>query len=343
MIRVGVIGAGLIGRERLLAIRNLAAAGLPVELAAIYDANSALCEKSAAEFRSTACSSVDDLLRLPLDWVVVALPHDAAVGVALDALTKGSSVLLEKPMGRDLVEARRLLEAGGERLWVGFDYRFYAGIRRAIQDARRGAFGKLIAINFILGHGGSPGDEKTWKLDPVRAGGGCLIDPGVHLLDLCILLAPHGLEVIGGTTSSGFWKTGIEEDVQLLLRSADGISIAVEVSIVRWRSTFSLTLHGSEGYGVVSGRNRSYGPQRYLTGPRWGWRSAPNQAASEALVLESDGLDVFTTEMKALLFPESAGEESWPPPCTAREAYAVMELLDRVRDRIGLPRSYASA
>jgi predicted dehydrogenase len=341
MIRVGVIGAGLIGRERLAAIRDLAAEGLPVELAGLYDANSELCRKTAAEYHAPACASIDDLLSVPADWVIVALPHDVAVNVALDALAKGRSVLLEKPMGRDLNEARRLLEAGAERLHVGFDYRFYAGIRRAIQDARRGAFGKLIAVNFILGHGGSPGDEKIWKLDPARAGGGCLIDPGVHLLDLCLLLAPHGLEVVGGTTWSGFWKTGIEEDVQLLMRSADGISITIEVSVVRWRSTFSLTVHGIEGYGIVTGRNRSYGPQRYVTGPRWGWRSAPNQAAAEKLVLESAGLDVFATEMKALLFPEAAAEESWPPPCTAREAYAVMELLDRVRAKIGLPRTYS--
>jgi len=234
-----------------------------------------------------------------------------------------------------------LLEAGGERRRVGFDYRFFAGIRRAIQDARRGAFGKLIAVNFILGHGGGPGDDKTWKLDPVRAGGGCLIDPGVHLLDLCLLLAPQGLEVVGATAWSGFWRTGIEENVQLLMRSGEGTSIAVDVSIVRWRSTFSLVLHGSEGYGIVTGRNRSYGPQQYWTGTRWGWRSALNQAGSERLVLESDGLDVFTSEMQALLFPESSNGELWPQPSTAIEAFAVMELLNRVRESTGLRRSYS--
>ena len=41
-----------------------------------------------------------------------------------------------------------------------------------------------------------PGQEKTWKLNEERAGGGCLIDPGIHLLDLCMLLAPDGLEVL---------------------------------------------------------------------------------------------------------------------------------------------------
>ncbi|HVN63452.1 MAG TPA: Gfo/Idh/MocA family oxidoreductase, partial [Candidatus Binataceae bacterium] len=266
MIRVAVIGAGLIGRERLAAIKRLIAENLPLQLVGVFDFDRSLCEKAAAEFGAPALGSVDEILDVQSDWVVIALPHDTAVDVALAILKAGRSVLMEKPMGRDLDEARWLLEAGGDRLRIGFNYRFFPGIRRAIQDARRGAFGRLIAADFILGHGCSPGQEKTWKLDPVRAGGGCLIDPGVHLLDLCLLLDPSGVGVVGGTSWSGFWKTGIEEDVQLILTGANGLSISIQVSIVRWRSTFSMVLHGEDAYGEVVGRNRTYGPQVYRTG-----------------------------------------------------------------------------
>ncbi|HUO05705.1 MAG TPA: Gfo/Idh/MocA family oxidoreductase [Candidatus Binataceae bacterium] len=341
MTRIAVIGAGLIGRERLTAVKRLIAENLPVEIAGIFDANRALCEKSAAEFGAPAFNSIDELLATNPDLVTIALPHDTAVDVTLDVLKRGHRVLLEKPMGRDLGEARRLLEAGGERLSIGFNYRYFAGIRRAIQDARRGAFGRLVAVNFILGHGCSPGQENTWKLDPIRAGGGCLIDPGVHILDLCLLLAPEKIEIAGGTSWSGFWKTGIEEDVQLLMRTADGVSFSVQISIVRWRSTFNLIVHGTEAYGEVTGRNRSYGAQAYRLGPRWGWQRAANQAASETVVVESDGLDVFAGEMRALLFPESAQGEAWPGPATAREAFAVMELLDRIREGLNLRRNYS--
>jgi predicted dehydrogenase len=340
MIRVGVVGAGLIGRERILAVRQLAGEKLPVELVGVCDSDRALLERTAQEFSVPGLGEVEQLLRLEPDWVVVALPHDTALPVASEILKRGHSVLLEKPMGRDLQEARRLLEAGGDRLRVGFNYRFFSGIRQAIQDARRGAFGPLIAIDLVLGHGCSPGQEKTWKLDAERAGGGCLIDPGVHLLDLCLLLAPQSIEIAGANSWSGFWKTGIEEDAQLLLRTGDGVSISVQVSIVRWRSTFSLTIHGVEGYGMVTGRGRSYGPQTYRTGARWGWNSAPSQAASERLVVESAGLDSFIAETRALLFP-TGGAEAWPGPCTAADAFAVMELLDRIRQRLALPRHFS--
>jgi len=337
MIRVGVAGAGLIGRERIQAVRQLAAEKLPIQLVGVCESDTALAPKIAQETSTTVVPRFEDLLRLDPDWVIVALPHDAAVGATLAALEHGCSVLLEKPLGRDLDEARQLYTAARGRLHVGFNYRYFPGIRRAIQDARSGLFGDLIAVDLLLGHGCHPDQEKTWKLDPIRAGGGCLIDPGVHLLDLCVLLAGPEIEVAGGTSWSGFWRTGIEEDVQLVLRGRGGVSISLQVSIVRWRSTFQMSIHGAEGYGVVTGRNRSYGTQQYRTGLRWGWKSGVSQAESEKLAVESDGLDVFLDETRALLIP-GAEPTGWPGPATAKEALDVMELLDRIRDRIGLPR-----
>jgi len=208
-----------------------------------------------------------------------------------------------------------------------------------IEDARTKRFGDLISVDFELGHGCFPGQEKTWKLNQERAGGGCLIDPGIHLLDLCLLLAPEGLEVAGGASWSGFWKTGIEEDVTLVLRGR-GFSISLHISIVLWRSVFRMAVHGTDGYGIVTGRNRSYGPQRYTVGPRWGWQSAPSQAASEKVELESDGSDVFVDEMEAILFPSENHKDQYCKPASSAEALKVMDLLDGVRKELGLRREY---
>ena len=339
MIRVGLIGAGHIGRERAAAIQYLSDLGKPVVLSAIYDLDFKQAEILASEYKSVAFDSVDSLLASKLDWVLVAIAHDSAVFIVEKALAVGCKVLMEKPMGRDLKEARALMVKGGEHLKVGFNYRFFAGVRRALQDVRAGSFGKIIGIDFVLGHGCQPGLEKTWKLNFNRSGGGCLIDPGVHLLDLCLLLAPEKLEVIGGKSWSGFWKTGIEEDVRVLL-SLNDMTISLHISIVQWRSKFEMQIQGVDRYGVVTGRNRSYGSQTYRTGPRWGWQSLQNQLASETLVLETDGSDSFIEEMDALLFPRN-GEASWPGPCSSQEAYRVMELLDLIRSKLQLPRYMA--
>jgi 1,5-anhydro-D-fructose reductase (1,5-anhydro-D-mannitol-forming) len=339
VIRVGVIGAGLIGRERLDAVKRLSAKGLPVAIAGVYDMSAELTRKAAAEYQTEAHDNLDSLLAADNDLVVIALPHDTTVPIALKALEGRGDVLIEKPLGRDLREANLLAEAGGNRLKVGFNYRFYPGIRKAIVDARKGRFGEMISVEFQLGHGCAPGQEKTWKLNAERAGGGCLIDPGIHLLDLCLLLSPDGLDVAGGSSWSGFWKTGIEEEVNLVLRGRQ-FSIALHVSIVQWRSLFRMAVHGTEGYGVVAGRNRSYGPQTYRFGPRWGWQNAPSQAESETVEVESDGMSVFADEMEALLFPSDAKDELWPAPVTAADALRVMQLLDEIRRELNLPRDY---
>ena len=339
MIRVGIVGAGLIGRERLDAVKKLAAKGLPVTIGGVFDASTELTQKAATDYQTQAHEGLDALLAADYDLVVIALPHDITVPIALQALKGRGTVLIEKPMGRGMAEAKALFEAGGDKLRVGFNYRFYPGIRKVIQDAHSGRFGDLINVEFLLGHGCFPGQEKTWKLNEERAGGGCLIDPGIHLLDLCLLLAPEGLEVAGGSSWSGFWKTGVEEDVTLVLQGKN-LSITLHVSIVLWRSVFRMAVHGVDGYGVVNGRNRSYGPQTYTVGPRWGWQNAPSQAASEKVELETTGMDVFADEMEALLFPGENEEAAWPRASTAKEALRVMELLDGIREKLKLRREF---
>ena len=157
-----------------------------------------------------------------------------------------------------------------------------------------------------------------------------------------MLLASDELKVAGGTTWSGFWNTGIEEDVSLVL-SAKEVSVTLQTSIVRWLSEFRMCIRGVDGYGVVTGRNRSYGQQKYVVGSRWGWRSAASQAASEVLEIESDGMDVFVRETEALLFSNEEGLQQWPCPATAAEGLRVMELLDDIRSHLGLRRIYSQA
>jgi predicted dehydrogenase len=187
-------------------------------------------------------------------------------------------------------------------------------------------------LSFLLGHGGSPDDFKGWKLDPVRAGGGCLIDPGIHLLDLACQADRGDLVVRGGTCWSGFWKTGIEEDCHLILSGSVIPTIGMSVSVVRWRSTFRIELFGTDGYGVVEGRGRSYGPQTYRRGQRWGWQGGRSQAESEEFVVTSTGDEVFLDEMKAILHPPEDG----PSVATAEEALRAMALLRDCRAELGL-------
>ena len=178
-----------------------------------------------------------------------------------------------------------------------------------------------------MGHGGRPGDERTWKLDPVRCGGGAMLDPGIHLLDLMRLMAPDEAVLEGQHAWEGFWKTGIEEDVHLLFRT--GLTtVSMEVSVVRWRSQFEIFALGTEGYGQVTGRGRSYGPQVYRRGRRWGWQNAQSQVASEEEVVVDDCEDSFADELSACL---GLGPVPSIMPAQITDGLAVMRLYSLVQ------------
>ena len=89
--------------------------------------------------------------------------------------------------------------------------------REALARASDGRLGELRSIDILLGHGGHPRSAESWKLDPARAGGGVLLDPGVHLFDLvlCVSRAAR-LEHVSATR--GFWPTGVDGGYSCLAR-----------------------------------------------------------------------------------------------------------------------------
>jgi len=335
VIKVCQIGAGLIGKERISALISLIESGRNLELCGIYDpgltSKQGILQRADLRF----ISSIDEILAARPDWIFIATPHDTAVELAKKALSRGVQVLLEKPMGRNLREAEALAQARirENQLYIGFNYRFYAGIHAALKDIREKRFGNIISVGMALGHGGSPKDKTSWKLDPEKAGGGVLIDPGIHLIDLCRCMFPSAIQVQNVVAWRGFWNTGIEEEAHAMLQSGQSI-INLQLSIVRWRSTFRIEINGDEGYGIIEGRGRSYGRQIYLRGKRWGWLSGGTQKETEEIAVETDGDDVFRKEIEALLF---GSPQDLIRPCDSAQALEGMRLLEACRQSIRSP------
>lgn len=323
--KIALIGLGLIGQERLHAIQRLQHQGRDIELIGLYDPYSKEIDRIATQYSAPIYTNLEQLIKTNPDWVIVATPHDVAVEITAQLLSEHCRVFIEKPLGRSLSEANQLVSMTQfpDQLWVGFNYRFYDGITAALQDVKSGVFGDLISIQLVAGYANPPHMKDHWKLDPLRVGGGCLIDPGIHLIDLARLFSHHPLSIKGGVSWQGFWNTGHEEECHLFLNAGE-FMINLQVSIVKWVNTFRLEINGTDGYGIVSGRNRHYGKQTYIRGPRWGWLTHSNQKNSEVLILKSDGENSFTNELEALLFPN---QSSPIQPCTAQEGLSNMTLL----------------
>jgi predicted dehydrogenase len=332
-MRVLVVGHGLIGRQRAAALVELGQTS-SARLAGTVDPMARALELYGGAPHFAALTSVP---ADAYDAAVIALPHDVAKDAALHVLRQGKPLLLEKPLGRTAREAQELANAAqGARpsSFVGHNYRFLPHVREALARVGRGELGRLRSMDVLLGHGGHPGSAQGWKLDPTRAGGGVLLDPGVHLLDLVFLLAPAAkLEHVAATR--GFWRTGIEEDAVAILSQAQLLA-TVRVSHIRWVNTFRIEIGGEDGYALIEGRGGNYGPLRLTSGRRWAWNDGSGRSQRQTEdVLEFGDRDVsLRDELAAVLAVWSGGTTPGPRPASFEDALRVARLCDTMYETL---------
>lgn len=330
-MKVSIIGAGLIGKERIVAIQKLTNEYSDLQLCSVFDPDINARNNVEQKFNVPTCDTLDKALSYNPDWVFICTPHYVAIDCIKQSFNAKANVLVEKPLGRNLYECEDIIKykPSDKELLVGFNYRFFNGIEAVLRDCRNNKFGKLISVNLTLAHGNSPGMEKSWKLDPIQCGGGCLIDPGVHLLDLILQIKSGDINVNHKSFWNGFWKTGIEEEAHIIMTDEEGTIFNTQISLNRWRSSFKLEINGTEGYGIVEGRGRSYGPQTYRTGIRWGWQSGCSQSESEVIIIDKDSCEdsFFKETASALLYKTYLSE-----PCNDQQALEIMNLLEKCRN-----------
>lgn len=336
-MKIVVIGAaGLIGKERIKALLALKKEYFGEFSISVFDTNMEALIKNYKSINDVSIINSDkDWSQIKPDWTFICVPHDISSKLIKQAFEVGSNVLVEKPLGRNLEECEDIIKHKPNhlKLNVGFNYRFYDGIEQALKDCKNKKFGDLISVNMILGHGNSPDTLNTWKLDPIKCGG-CLVDPGVHLLDLVLQIAGGNVKVDKSKIWKGFWKNGIEEEAHLIMSDESNTIFNVQVSLNRWRSTFRLEINGTEGYGIIEGRGKSYGPQSYRFGRRWGWQSGKSQADSEEWIVKNMINDLsFLKETQFLLgmMPVNLDDYIWPSDHS--QTLKVMQLLEKCKNK----------
>lgn len=201
--RIGFLGLGWIGRDRL---RALADSGM-AEIAAVADtAPDARTESSRIAPGCRLLDSMDALLEEDLDGVVIATPSAQHADQAVRALERGAAVFCQKPLARDRTEAGRVVRAaeGADRLLgVDFSYRHVRGMRELRKAIADGELGEIFAADLVFHNAYGP--DKPWFHDLALSGGGCVMDLGSHLVDLCLWML--GAPVVTGI-SSRLYTTG---------------------------------------------------------------------------------------------------------------------------------------
>jgi predicted dehydrogenase len=180
--QLGFLGVGWIGRNRMECI---ASSGM-AEIAAICDpvaAEEAL--RAAPEAR--VLPSYAALLEADLDGVVIATPSALHAEQSIEALRRGLAVFCQKPLGRDGAEVRSVVEAArtaDRLLGVDLSYRYTEGMQAIKRRIAGGELGDVYSVNLVFHNAYGP--DKPWFYEPKLSGGGCVMDLGIHLVDLAL-------------------------------------------------------------------------------------------------------------------------------------------------------------
>jgi len=201
--RLGFLGTGWIGRNRLEAIANADIA----DIVAISDPSEEMASAAKALVPDAELrSGIDELIDSAVDGLVIATPSAMHAEQACAALDAGIAVFCQKPLGRTAKETRKVVN-GAKRadrlLMVDFSYRYIDGAK-AIRDlVQSGELGEIFAADLKFHNAYGP--DKPWFFDRKLSGGGCLIDLGVHLVDLLLwtLNFPAVYEATGHLRSGG--------------------------------------------------------------------------------------------------------------------------------------------
>jgi predicted dehydrogenase len=159
-----------------------------IDAAGIADAQeSAAYEAAKAAPGATVVPTLEELLQLDLDGVVIATPSALHAGQVVRALEAGMSVFCQKPLGRnagEVAEAVAAAQRADRLLAVDFSYRFTEGMQRIKECIAAGTLGDVYAVDLAFHNAYGP--DKPWFYDIAQSGGGCVIDLGTHLVDLAL-------------------------------------------------------------------------------------------------------------------------------------------------------------
>ncbi len=184
--KLGFIGTGWIGRLRMQALLQSNCA----EFCAVYDPSSEAARAAAVLKPGTEIySSIDALLEADLDGVVIATPSALHAEHCLQALAHGLAVFCQKPLARTFDETQSVVSAAraADRLLaVDFSYRHLAGMNQLRQLLGSGELGHIFSAELVFHNAYGP--DKPWFYDVTSAGGGCVMDLGIHLVDLAMWL-----------------------------------------------------------------------------------------------------------------------------------------------------------
>lgn len=267
-LKVGIAGYGVVGSRRHIYIDQHPS----MRVVAVCD------EKfgpSPGEIDGVKrFSGYQELLEEPLDVLFVCLPNYLAAEVTMAGLRKGLHVFCEKPPGRSVADIENVIKVEKEHpsliLKYGFNHRYHGSVRRALEIIASGQLGEMVNVRGVYGKSKVIPFSGGWRAERKQAGGGILLDQGIHMADLMRLFCGEFTE-IKSFVSNSYWQHDVEDNAFALMRDQKGRIAMLHSSATQWQHRFHMFISLTEGFlelrGILSG-SKSYGQEKLVIGHR---------------------------------------------------------------------------
>jgi predicted dehydrogenase len=331
--RVGIVGLGGIGTHHATCLRENDAA-----LVAGMDVDATARERFAQKYDVETYADIEAFYDV-VDAVLVTTPNAFHEEYAVGALEAGCAVLVEKPLGHTLDSAERIAVAARESdeiCMVGFHNRYDPRAEILADYMKRGFFGEIQHVDATyVRRRGIPG-QGTWFTDADVAGGGALIDLGVHAIDLVLSIMGYpDVSEVSGVTRSTFgpradyvdvhgWGTddgefSVDDSVTAQLRTATDATISLDVAWASNRENEkSFLFRGTEG-----------GAKLDMDGELTLYESSgAGVEHHRTTTIETEDYDAHAAEQRAFLDAVAADEH--PGRNTVEQGLTVQRLIDSI-------------
>ena len=261
-LKVGIAGYGVVGKRR----RNVIDAHPSLGVAAVSDRT--LDGDGVFDDGVRYFDDYKTLLEQDLDVLFVSLSNDINADATIGGLERGLHVFCEKPPGRDVADIARVISCEkkhpDQKLKYGFNHRYHESVRDALEILHSGDLGDVINLRAVYGKSQLiTFDQTSWRTQRALAGGGVLLDQGIHIVDLLRLFAGEFTDVHSFIANS-VWNHDVEDNAYALMRTADGKVAMLHSSASQWRHRFGLEITLTKGAltmaGILSG-SKSYGEE----------------------------------------------------------------------------------
>ncbi|MGP0032460.1 MAG: Gfo/Idh/MocA family protein [Acidimicrobiales bacterium] len=346
MLRIGLVGAGLIAWAHGLGLQAMIEAGvIDAAVTAVHDPSEERARHFATTFGAEALAGPGEVAdRCDALWVCTpTAAHRAGVDAAAAA---GRAVFCEKPLAPDLGRARALVDAAtaaGVPAQSGLVLRSAPVFRDLRHLVRSGALGRPMAA--VLRDDQYFPIEGTyasrWRADVAQAGGGCLIEHSIH--DLDVLRFCFGeVEGVAGRTANFSGHDGVEDVATVSLRFASGLTAQVTSvwhHVLSRGSTRRLELFCEEGMVWLDDEFR--GPLHVQTSGATEVRRCVSPAWVDALPLRHDevglALRAYVEEDRDFVDAVVAGRAPAPSLGEALVAHGLVDAAYRSAAAGGRP------